>query len=140
MKGLRNQPWYPLLPLVPIHILAYICNFIDCFYNAAPSFFGVGFSLLYVGLCFYLLFRFRQNAFWLKFYAIFSLMFFTSLCISYLDISFGNVDSIALVLSLLFVPAYYGLTGIIYLEIIVPCLLLLEGMLCLYFLHKRKNI
>ena len=38
MKGLRNQPWYPLLPLVPIHILAYICNFIDCFYNAAlPS-------------------------------------------------------------------------------------------------------
>lgn len=75
MKGLRNQPWYPLLPLVSIHILAYICNFIDCFYNAAPSFFGVGFSLLYVGLCFYLLLRFRQNAFWLKFYAIFSLMF-----------------------------------------------------------------
>lgn len=75
MKGLRNQPWYPLLPLVPIHILAYICNFIDCFYNAAPSFFGVGFSLLYVGLCFYLLLRFRQNAFWLKFYAIFSLVF-----------------------------------------------------------------
>lgn len=22
MNGLRNQPWYPLLPLVPIHILA----------------------------------------------------------------------------------------------------------------------
>ena len=140
MKGLRNQPWYPLLPLVSIHILAYICNFIDCFYNAAPSFFGVGFSLLYVGLCFYLLLRFRQNAFWLKFYAIFSLMFFASLCISYLDISFGNVDSIALVLSLLFVPAYYGLTGIIYLEIIVRCQFFLEGMLCLYLINTSTNI
>ena len=71
MNGLRNQPWYPLLPLVPIHILAYLCNFTNCFFNAAPSFFGVGFNLLYVGLCFYLLFRFRQNTFWLKFYAIF---------------------------------------------------------------------
>ena len=49
MNGLRNQPWYPLLPLVPIHILAYLCNFTNCFFNAAPSFFGVGFSLLYVG-------------------------------------------------------------------------------------------
>lgn len=67
-------------------------------------------------------------------------MFFASLCVSYLEISFGNVDSIAFVLSLLFVPAYYGLTGVLYLEIMVPCLLLLEGLLCLYFLHKRKSI
>lgn len=138
MEKLRKQPWYPLLPLVPIHIPAYLCNFIDCFCNSAPSFFGTGFSLLYVGLCFYLLFRFRQSPFWLKFHAIFSLVFFASLCASYLNITFGNVDSIALVLSLLFVPAYYGLTGMLYLEIMVPCLLLVEGMLCLYFLHKRK--
>lgn len=140
LEGLRKQPWYPLLPLIPIHTLAYICNFINCFYNATPTFFGAGFSLLYVGLCFYLLFRFRQNTFWLKFYAIFSLMFFISLCVSYLEISFGNVDSVALVLSLLFVPAYYGLTGILYLKIMVPCLLLLEGVLCLYFLHKKESI
>lgn len=138
MNGLRNQPWYPLLPLVPIHILAYLCNFTNCFFNATPTFFGVGFSLLYVGLCFYLLFRFRQNTFWLKFYAIFSLMFFASLCVSYLEISFGNVDSIAFVLSLLFVPAYYGLTGILIWKSWFPACFCWKGCFACIFSIKEK--
>ena len=46
MNGLRKQPWYPFLPLVPIHILAYLCNFTNCFFNATPTFFAVCACLL----------------------------------------------------------------------------------------------
>ena len=54
--------------------------------------------------------------------------------------SLGGYFAIANHVAKTSMPAYYGLTGVLYLEIMVPCLLLLEGLLCLYFLHKRKSI